>query len=107
MYFPHFSESGTTDAPEVKTSFLEVDMLLAVLERLIGLREEKLSSVLLRQNPNNIAYWLRRAQIFKEKVWGKKSYYLELFGLKNYFFALKHYSDVQILNLNFDLSFIF
>lgn len=45
----------------------DADLLMARYENLLERRPLLLNSVLLRQDPHNVGYWLRRAAIFKKK----------------------------------------
>ena len=57
---------------------LELEMRLARLEDLMDRRPLLLNSVLLRQNPHNVAEWLKRIKLYEGKVPSKiytKPYY--------------------------------
>jgi pre-mRNA-splicing factor SYF1 len=44
---------------------LEIDLRLARLEHLIDRRPLLLNAVLLRQNPHNVAEWLKRVELYE------------------------------------------
>lgn len=47
---------------------LELDLLVARYEALVGRRALLLSSVMLRQNPNNVREWHKRVKLFEDPV---------------------------------------
>lgn len=57
----HMEREGTGASAEV-----EIDILMARLEDLLGRRPELVSSVKLRQNPHNVHEWLQRVKLYRE-----------------------------------------
>ncbi|GFR43608.1 hypothetical protein Agub_g4705 [Astrephomene gubernaculifera] len=66
-------EEGGAEEGDDGTDFLlkddgnDVDLRLARLEHLMNRRPELLSSVILRQNPHNVAEWHKRVKLFEGK----------------------------------------
>lgn len=72
-------DGETESSSELDFEADDVDLLMARYENLLERRPLLLNSVLLRQNPNNVSYWLRRASIYKKM--GKPVNVLETYAL--------------------------